>query len=172
MLVALAANLVWACGPAMPSRLEPELDVVPGVIDGAVGSAQAAALLTETTLRCAEVEPLLGLDQTACEADYTDGPERAWHFVTLLSDADGRLHLIDAQVAGIQGAGRVDGFLWFFRDTVIARLTPALAKEPGLDRWLRDTLDGSGSTDVGSVHLEMDGSNRTLRLRIGGTGGG
>jgi hypothetical protein len=157
--------------PALPTRLEPDINAIRGVIEGAVGSAQAVALFTETTLECAEAEPVLGLNQKICKPTAPTARTRGLYFVSLLSDADGSLHLIDAQVAGLQGAGRVDGLLSFFRDNVTSRLTPAIASDPGVDWWLSDTVDGTGSADVGSVHLEMDLRIGRRDFGCGGVGG-
>ena len=165
LLLGLAVGLA-ACGPTPPQRVALDVAQAPGVIDQAVSSDDAVTLLTETTLRCADAGEVTGLVQTVCQVDNSAGSDKAAYFVTVLSDDEGNVHLIDAQVAALPETGAVEGFASFFRDTVVSRLIPELADDPEVARWLADHIEGSGDDLVGPVRMKLDRIGQTVRLQI------
>lgn len=164
-VVAVGA-LLGACEPGPGGRIPLVLEATPEVIGGAVSGAEAIERLTEATLRCVQAVDVVGLEQWICEVDNSAGSDSARYFVTVLADTEDRLRFIDAQVMAVGDARAAEGFASFFRDTVVGRLLPDPAGNQQAGRWLEGHVDGTGSGDLGSVHMRLDRLGRTVRLQL------
>ena len=162
MLLAIA---LAACGatPVAPASLEPV--AATSAIPGTVTTARAIDLLTETTLGCEQVEPRDGLDQWFCIADDREASDGATFVVTLLADGQA-IHVIDAQVLAVPGAGPLVDYLPFFRETVIQRLAPEISADPTVTPWLAGSIDSPGSLEVAGTRLTTRVAERLIELQL------
>jgi hypothetical protein len=153
--ITIALEACAAPGPA-PS-VDPPAETT--VIAGAVTTARALDLLTETTLRCQAAADRHGLAAWICTGE--DGT--ATLEVTILAE-DQSIHVIDARV--VPGSGVIVDYVPFFRETVIGRLAPGLAADPRITSWLQASLDERSSLDLPGARLATAVAYGRIRLVV------